>query len=269
MNSRYLRRLVLVQIREILLQKCQQYQLTRCILNQSVAVWRAGVRCSCGREALLGMRVKLINFAWIAAAIIATVGSARADVVSFESLVSSSTPLWFDGTLDSPLAITAGTITVTLTGGELLNDQAGQFGADHTVVYATENIPGLSAPLNYPGVYSDPLKVGFSTGVSGFSVQITNELNNWYQLTDNLGNSTTLQYLAANTTQTLSLADTGITWVKIYSYSQLNPQTTAPWEYAIDNITFNGTSVPEPSTLTMLLSLGGIAIVMARKRRTA
>ncbi len=213
------------------------------------------------------MRIKLTNFAWIAALIVGVAGSARADVITFESLVSSSTPLWFNGTLDSPLAITStsGNV-VTLAGGQLLNDQGGVFGADHTVVYASENLPGLAPPYNFPGVYANPITVDFQTAVNGFSVQITNEINNTYQITDNLGHSTTL-YIPLDTTATLTLADSGITSVQISSLP-----TSGAWEYAVDNLSFNGSSagVPEPSILTMLLlSLGGIAAVVARKRRTA
>lgn len=211
------------------------------------------------------MRIKLTNFAWIAALIVGVAGSARADVITFESLASSSTPFWFNGTLDSPLAIatTSGNV-VTLAGGQLLNDQLGFFGADHSVVYASESLPGL--PGDFPGVYANPITVNFQTAVNGFSVQITNEINNTYQITDNLGHSTTL-YIALDTTATLTLADSGITSVQISSLP-----TSGAWEYAVDNLSFNGSSagVPEPSTLTMLLlSLGGIAAVAARKRRTA
>ncbi len=88
------------------------------------------------------------------------------------------------------------------------------------------------------------LTVSFNTPVNGFSVQITNGLNNLYQITDNLGNTVT-EYLPLDTTGTLSLADAGITWVQISSQP-----VTGTWEYAIDNIAFNGSSagVPEPST---------------------
>lgn len=213
------------------------------------------------------MRRKLTNFAWIAALIVGVAGSARADVITFESLASSSTPLWFNGTLDSPLAITttSGNV-VTLAGGQLLNDQGGVFGADHSVVYASENLPGLAPPLNYPGVYANPITVNFQTAVNGFSVQITNEINNTYQITDNLGHSTTL-YIPLDTTTTLTLADSGITSVQISSLP-----TSGAWEYAVDNLSFNGSSarVPEPSTVTLLLiSMVGIASVVARKRRIA
>ena len=213
------------------------------------------------------MRIRVTNFAWIAALILGVAGSARADVITFESLASSSTPLWFNGTLDSPLAITStsGNV-VTLAGGQLLNDQGGVFGADHTVVYASENLPGLAPPYNYPGVYANPITVNFQTAVNGFSVQITNEINNTYQITDNFGHSTTL-YIPLDTTATLTLADSGITSVQISSLP-----TSGAWEYAVDNLSFNGSfaGVPEPSTVTLLLiSLGGIAAVVARKRRAA
>ena len=213
------------------------------------------------------MRIRVTNFAWIAALILGVAGSERADVITFESLASSSTPLWFNGTLDSPLAITStsGNV-VTLAGGQLLNDQGGVFGADHTVVYASENLPGLAPPYNYPGVYANPITVNFQTAVNGFSVQITNEINNTYQITDNFGHSTTL-YIPLDTTATLTLADSGITSVQISSLP-----TSGAWEYAVDNLSFNGSfaGVPEPSTVALLLiSLGGIAAVVARKRRAA
>jgi len=102
--------------------------------------------------------------------------------------------------------------------------------------------------------------------VNGFSVQITNEINNTYQITDNFGHSTTL-YIPLDTTATLTLADSGITSVQISSLP-----TSGAWEYAVDNLSFNGSfaGVPEPSTVALLLiSLGGIAAVVARKRRAA
>jgi len=225
-----------------------------------------GVVGNTGWVPLPGMRTMVKNFAWIAALIVGAAGSVRADVIDFQNLASSSTPLWFDGTLDSPLTITTASDVVTFKGGELLNDQAGQFGADQTVVYASENLPGLPPPYNYPGVYANPITVNFKTAVNGFSVQITNEINNTYQITDNLGHSSTL-YIPLDTTATLTLADSGITWVNISSLP-----TSGAWEYAVDNISFNGSSrgVPEPSTTTLLLmSLGGIALVAARKRKVA
>ena len=206
------------------------------------------------------MRIQLTNFAWIAALLLAAGGSARADVIDFQALGSASTPFWFDGNLDSPLAITTATNNVvTLTGGELINHQF--LGTDQTIVYATENLPGAGPPVNYPGVYSNPLKVSFKTAVNGFSVQITNELNAQYVITDNLGNSVT-QDIPLDTTETLTLADSGIQWVTITSLP-----TAGTWEYAIDNLSFNGPSIPEPSSATLLLmALGGIAGVALRRR---
>lgn len=222
-----------------------------------------------GLDAQFGMRTKLTYFAWIAALVVGAAGMARGDVIDFQSLASAATPTWFDGTLDSPLTIALGTEIVMLTGGELLNHQFA--GVDQTIVYATENLnnappPLNQPPVNYPGVYSDPLKVTFNTAVNGFSVQITNELNNTYKITDNLGHSTT-QYIPLDTTQTLALADSGITWVTISSLP-----VTGNWEYAVDNLTFNGGSagVPEPSnTLMLLISLGVLAAATAFRRKTA
>src|SRR5581483_347531 len=131
------------------------------------------------------MRIRLSYLAWMAALAVGAARSARADVVNFQNLLTASTPLWFDGSLDSPLAITTATNVVSFVGGELINHQF--LGTDQSVVYATENLPGV--PGGYPGVYSDPIKITFANAVNGVSLQVTNELSHTYVITDNLGNS--------------------------------------------------------------------------------
>lgn len=207
------------------------------------------------------MRIKFASFAWIAALVLAAAGSARADVITFEAQ-GTSAPGWYTGALNSPLSITTASDTASFSGGQLLNGEVFGMLADPTVVYATGNGPLI------PSGYSDPITITFASAVNGVSLDVTNELsfNHTYIVTDNFGNSQS-QQIVLNSTQLFTLADKGITSVTISSLP-----TTSNWAFAIDNVTFNGSSagVPEPSTLTMLLiSLGGIAAVVARKRRTA
>ncbi|MBV9404016.1 MAG: hypothetical protein JO211_01630, partial [Acidobacteriaceae bacterium] len=140
--------------------------------------------------------------------------AARATTINFEAQ-GAAAPAAFDNKLNSPLVIGI----ATFTGGELLRNEAAA--VDLTAVYATAN----GAP------YADPLTITFSQAVSNVSLLLTNETPDTYTLADNLGHSNSTA-VNANTGQTLSLVDSGVTQMTIASAIPFG------WDFAIDNVSF-------------------------------
>ncbi len=170
-----------------------------------------------------------------------------ATIIDFEAQ-GATAPNAFSGHTNSPLVIGI----ATFTGGQLLNHELGF--TDATVVYATTN--------NIAGPYTDPLTIAFSQPVSGFSIVVTNEIPDTYIVGDNKGGSTSL-FVNANTSQTFTLADSGIGSVTIAS------SATVLWDFAIDNVTFSPvTTAPEPATYLPIASalLGALLIARGRRR---
>jgi hypothetical protein len=175
-------------------------------------------------------------------------GTAKADIINFEAQ-GAGAPSAFNGTLNSPLKIGI----ATFNGGQLLNNEAGS--VDETAVYASTN----TNPVG--GAYTDPLTIAFSQAVSSFSIDVTNEFADSYTVADNRGGSQT-KALALNTTQSFSLADSGITSVTIGS------ATKSFWDFAIDNVQFTPAvaPVPEPSGLLLLASVCGAFATLAMRK---
>lgn len=170
--------------------------------------------------------------------------ASAATVVDFEAQ-GATAPNGFTGSVNSPLVIGI----ATFTGGQLLNHEMG--GVDTTAVYATTN--------GIPGPYADPLTIAFSQPVSGFSIIVTNEFPDTYTVADNKGGSSGLS-VNANTSQTFTLPDSGITSVTIASSS------IAGWDFAIDNVTFTPlTTTPEPQTY-FFVPIALIGLLIARSR---
>ncbi len=193
------------------------------------------------------MSVRAIHLAAIFTLLTGIAASGKANTIDFETQ-GAGAPSNFNLTLDSPLVIGV----ATFTGGELLNHEAGSI--DPTAIYGTTNFFG--------GAYTDPLTIVFSTPVSGFSIDVTNEITDTYTVADNRGGSQSLA-LTQNVTHTFSLAETGITSVTIGSAS------TTFFDFAIDNVQFTPatTAVPEPSTLLTLGVLGLAAGIQKLARR--
>lgn len=177
---------------------------------------------------------------------------ATADVINFNAqAVGRGGNL--TGIPDSPLNIGL----ATFTGGELLHAEIG-LNVDQTGVYASEGIFGSGE--------TNPVTITFASPVSGFSVFIANGDDvRSYTVTDNLGDSVTESLASAGGlgAATFFLPSVNITSVKITSAN------AAAWDFAIDNVTFApaATVAPEPDSL--LLSLGGVLllIAMCSKRR--
>jgi hypothetical protein len=178
--------------------------------------------------------------------LLGTALDSKADVINFEAQ-GAGAPSSFTGTLNSPLVIGV----ATFTGGQLLNHEVNS--VDQTAVYGTTNVFG--------GAYTDPLTINFSRPISGFSIDVTNELGDTYTVADNLGGSQGAS-LAINTTHTFSLSDTGVTSITI------NSANHGIWDFAIDNVVFTPvvSGVPEPSTILLLASVFGIVGILARHR---
>ncbi|MGH9612782.1 MAG: PEP-CTERM sorting domain-containing protein [Bryobacteraceae bacterium] len=159
------------------------------------------------------------------------------------------------------LTYTFGTLTATFTGGVILTNESNQT-TDNSNVYATG---AVSVVAGDPSL-TNPLLVTFNQPVHNFEIQILNALSGNYQLSDNAGNS--LNFNLATTggsIQTEGFAATG-------TQVQIN-YLDGPWDFAIDNVTFDQPltgSTPEPASLvslgTGLLFLGLGAI---RRRRQA
>ena len=173
--------------------------------------------------------------------------AAHADVVNFDAQATTA-PDVFTGAINSPLTIGSATIT----GGQLLNNEI--LAVDKTGVYATASVTGG---------YTNPLTITFSSPVSGFSIEVTNNIADTFTVADNLGDSSS-DFLSLNSEQTFSLSGSGISSVTI------SAADGSSWDFAIDNVTFTPAAAPtpEPSSLA-LLGTGLAALVRFGRRRRA
>lgn len=183
--------------------------------------------------------------------------TANATTIDFEAQ-GASAPSSFTGVLNSPLSIGI----ATFRGGQLLRNVSGA--ADTTAVYATTNFVS--------GAYLDPITIAFSQVVSNFSLLLTNQLPDAYTLVDNNGVTTTASITSFNTSQTITLTDSGITQISIWETAPGTIPLQAPplWYFAIDNVSFtpSSTPVPEPAKLLPLAGLLLSAVLIRRKSAT-
>jgi PEP-CTERM motif len=103
----------------------------------------------------------------------------------------------------------------------------------------------------------------FSSPVSNFSLLVTNVMSGHYLVTDNLGGSSASD-IFQNSQTTITLKDSGITSVTIRSTRTVE---SGLWDFAIDNVSFTPSAVPEPSSLAMCGLAGAIGAAYAWRRR--
>ena len=206
------------------------------------------------------MKLSLLTIASLGCLLAFSTQRASADSVTFEDQPAGPSNFSAAGPAQT-LTYTFGSLTATFTGGVILTHESNQT-TDDTNVYAT----GATSIVHGDPSLANPLLVTFNQPVHNFQIQILNALSGNYKLSDNAGNS--LNFSLATTggsIQTEGFAATG-TQVQI-SYLD------GPWDFAIDNVTFNqplGSATPEPASVVSLgtgllfLGLGAIRRRQAR-----
>ena len=205
------------------------------------------------------MKLSPIAIASLGFVLIFSAQRVNAESVTFEDQPAGPSVFATAGPAQT-LTYTFGALTATFNGGVILTHETLQT-TDDTNVYAT----GATSIVTGDPSLANPLTVDFSIPIHNFQIQILNALSGSYQMTDNVGDS--LNFSLATTggsIQTEGFAAAG-TQVQI-SYLD------GPWDFAIDNVTFNQPltgSTPEPASE---LSLGSGLLLLgfgALRRRRA
>lgn len=202
-----------------------------------------------------------MKFIGVLAGVAALLGatSANATLITFEDRPAGPCCFASAGPAQTLVYNIGGGNTATFTGGVILTGESNQT-TDNSNVYATASssvIGGADPSL------TNPLVVTFSAPVHNFQIQILNAIAGDYEMSDNAGNSVDFNLATTGgSIQTVGFVATGT----VVDITYLD----GPWDFAIDNVTFNqplGNLVPEPSTLALLAA--GVAGLGARLRRRA
>lgn len=194
-----------------------------------------------------------ILFASLVSLTLVGVGSARADIINFESFSGPST---FGGPPQTLTITGTSAGTVTITGGTVLTAET-NLPADETTVYGTTSCCG----------YSQTITLTFANPITNFFMDLYNGQihSDTYTVSDNVGDST-MTTIAPN----LSSGNALISFPA--AGTMVTITTSDPsWDFSIDNVGFNqatpGTGpVPEPASLGLVLT-GVLAAAGAVRRR--
>jgi hypothetical protein len=187
-------------------------------------------------------------------------GTGRAEVIDFESY---SGPSLFGGAPQTLNVLTSIGV-VNITGGTVLSQEE-NLPADQTTVYGTEGFQGLDLG------YTNPITITFPHAITNFFLNVYN------------GNTTPVAYTVADNaghSATVTLADNFSGGQSIISFPATGSVVTisaapiagpTPWDFSIDNVTFDQPLPPSPEPQSMaLLGLGfSIFAFGALRRRTA
>lgn len=192
----------------------------------------------------------------VAGAALVAMGSANADVITFEdqngpSLFSQATPA--PQTLVYPHAIFQGGVILT---------NASNLPADETTIYGTASFK--SGLLN-------PITISFDHAVNNVFFDLLNGQNGNqnYVIADNNGHSATFN-LTSNLTSGSTLVGFAATGNKV-TISSTGSET---FDFFIDNVHFDETlppvlaPVPEPETYALMLAGLGVLGFAARRRKS-
>ena len=185
-----------------------------------------------------------------ALALLASVGTANASIVTFEDQTGPST----FGNPDQTLTYTFGPLTATFTGGTILT-QTTFLPADQTSVYGTESCCN-----------TNPLTITFNQPVNNFFLDILNgnTVTEDYTVADNDGHSAVFS-IPPNLSSGLQFDSIPATGTVITITSAAS---NGFWDFFIDNVGFNQPTprnVPEPLTLSLFAA--GLAGAAAMRRR--
>jgi len=187
-------------------------------------------------------------------ALLATVGTANASIVTFEDQPPG--PDVFGGG-NQTIVYTFGSLTATFTGGLILTDTT-NLPADEGTVYGTESCCN-----------SNPLTITFSQPVNNFFLDILNgnTITENYTVADNDGHSATFA-IAPNLSSGLQFDSIPATGTVITITSAAS---NGFWDFFIDNVGFNQPTpqVPEPMTLSLFAAGLAGAAALRRRRKSA
>lgn len=197
------------------------------------------------------LRIPFTSVAVLFTLALAGAGSARADIINFESF---SGPSLFGGPAQTLTITGTSAGTVTITGGTVLTAET-NLPADETTLYGT----------CFCGPYSQTITLTFQNPITNFFLDLYNGQTHpdTFTAADNVGNSivTTITSNTSSGNALISFPAAG-TMVTI--------TTSDPsWDFSIDNVGFDQATpgtVPEPASLGLMLT-GALAAAGVVRRR--
>lgn len=158
---------------------------------------------------------------------------------------------------------------VTFTGGAIL-DETTNLPADETAIYGTAGNAGNIGVSTGTG-FTNPLTITFPVAITNFFLDVLNGnvQDVTYMLADNNGNTASFDLIPnlSGGEKTIGFAATG-TQVTITATTGQSTPSGLTWDFFIDNVHFDeplpGSTVPEPATMTLMLS--GVAALMSFRR---